>query len=141
MDHETDEGQRRRILFGVLMVVLVSVVSSYSADLTLGDPRTMTFKPVDFSPPDPDRVVLDNGMVVYLLEDHEFPLVTMNATMRTGSWLDPADKVGLAGMTGAVMRTGGVAVCRRNRSMPSWSSWPRMCSISCENQGPRLSMC
>jgi predicted Zn-dependent peptidase len=27
--------------------------------------------------------------------------------MRTGSWLDPADKIGLAAMTGAVMRTGG----------------------------------
>ncbi len=27
--------------------------------------------------------------------------------MRTGSWLDPADKVGLAALTGAVMRTGG----------------------------------
>ena len=65
------------------------------------------FKPVEFSPPDAERVVLDNGMVVYLLEDHELPLVTINATLRTGSWLDPADKVGLAGMTGAVMRTGG----------------------------------
>lgn len=100
-------GQRRRILFGVLMGGLISVVSSYSADLTLGDPRTMAFKPVEFSPPDPERVVLDNGMVLYLLEDHELPLVTITATMRTGSWLDPSDKIGLAAMTGAVMRTGG----------------------------------
>ncbi|MGC4096908.1 MAG: pitrilysin family protein [Nitrospira sp.] len=100
-------GQRRRILFGVLMGLLISVVSGYSADSTLGDPRTMTFKPVEFSPPDPARVVLDNGMVLYLLEDHELPLVTITATMRTGSWLDPTDKIGLAAMTGAVMRTGG----------------------------------
>ncbi len=48
-------------------------------------------------------------MVVYLLEDHELPLVTVNAMLKTGSWLDPADKVGLAGLTGAVMRTGGSA--------------------------------
>jgi zinc protease len=34
-------------------------------------------------------------------------LVSITATMRTGSWLDPTDKIGLAGMTGAVMRTGG----------------------------------
>ena len=67
----------------------------------------MTFKPVEFTPPEPDRVVLENGMVVYLLEDHELPLVSMTAIMRTGSWLDPADKVGLAALTGAVMRTGG----------------------------------
>ena len=67
----------------------------------------MTFKPVEFTPPEPDRVVLENGMVVYLLEDHELPLISMTATMRTGSWLDPAEKIGLASLTGSVMRTGG----------------------------------
>ncbi len=67
----------------------------------------MTFQPVEFSPPEPDRAVFENGMVVYLLEDHELPLVSVTVTMRTGSWLDPIDKIGLASMTGAVMRTGG----------------------------------
>ena len=78
-------------------------------DLATDNPRTMRFPTVEFNPPDAERLVLDNGMVVYLLEDHELPLVTINATLKTGSWLDPADKVGLAGMTGAVMRTGGSA--------------------------------
>ncbi len=93
-------------LVGMAML-LASVTTVYAGELSLGDPRTMTFKPVEFSPPEPDRVVLDNGMVLYLLEDHELPLVSITATMRTGSWLDPIDKIGLAGMTGAVMRTGG----------------------------------
>jgi len=94
---------------GVMILLLVWGSASYSADVDLevGDPRTMTFDPVEFSTPEPERVVLDNGLVVYLLEDHELPLVTITATMRTGSWLDPAEKVGLASMTGAVMRTGG----------------------------------
>lgn len=73
------------------------------------DPRTMKFDTVQFTPPEPERMVLDNGMVVYLLEDHELPLVTITATMQTGAWLDPSDKVGLAGLTGATMRTGGTA--------------------------------
>lgn len=94
-------------LLGVAALLLVSGMIAYSADLEADDPRSMTFEPVEFSPPEPERVVLDNGLVVYLLEDHELPLVTITATMRTGSWLDPADKVGLAAMTGAVMRTGG----------------------------------
>jgi len=94
-------------LLAVVVLLLVSGSVAYSADLQVEDPRTMTFEPVEFSPPEPERVVLDNGLVVYLLEDHELPLVTLTATMRTGSWLDPADKVGLAAMTGAVMRTGG----------------------------------
>lgn len=104
-------GQRnfRRVgrVLGMLTTLLAFVAVAYSADLPFGDPRTMTFKPVEFSPPEPERVVLDNGMVLYLLEDHELPLVTITATMRTGSWLDPTDKVGLAAMTGTVMRTGG----------------------------------
>ena len=96
------------VLAMVFMIVLQATVG-LAADLTSNDPRTMRFPTVEFNPPDAERVVLENGMVVYLLEDHELPLVTVNATLRTGSWLDPADKVGLAGMTGAVMRTGGSA--------------------------------
>ena len=96
------------VLAMVFMIVLQATVG-LAADPTSNDPRTMRFPTVEFNPPDAERVVLENGMVVYLLEDHELPLVTINATLRTGSWLDPADKVGLAGMTGAVMRTGGSA--------------------------------
>ncbi|MBM4133753.1 MAG: insulinase family protein [Nitrospira sp.] len=73
------------------------------------DPRTMQFEPVQFTPPEPERVVLENGLIVYLLEDHELPLVTITATIQTGAWLDPSDQVGLAGLTGATMRTGGTA--------------------------------
>ena len=71
------------------------------------DPRQMHFEPVEIHPPDPERIVLDNGMVVYLLEDHELPLITISATVKTGGWLDPLEKIGLASLTGAVMRSGG----------------------------------
>jgi zinc protease len=71
------------------------------------DPRQMKFPPVALNPPEPERIVLENGMVVYLLEDHELPLVTVSATIRTGGWMDPSDKIGLAALTGHTMRTGG----------------------------------
>ncbi|BAY14357.1 processing proteinase [Anabaenopsis circularis NIES-21] len=54
-----------------------------------------------------ERFVLQNGLVVYLVEDHELPLVSGSALVRTGSRWEPGEKVGLAGLTGAVMRTGG----------------------------------
>ena len=57
--------------------------------------------------PQPTRAVLDNGMVVLLLEDHELPAVQVSALIRTGSRLEPAGKVGLASLTGTVMRSGG----------------------------------
>lgn len=54
-----------------------------------------------------ERYMLDNGMVVYLMEDHELPLVGGTALVRTGDRTEPSQKVGLASLTGVVMRTGG----------------------------------
>lgn len=96
---------------GVTMVAVTVLLAwmavATAADLAFPDPRAMTFEPVQFTPPEPERVMLDNGLVVYLLEDHELPLITLTATIRTGGWLDPPDKIGLAALTGTVMRTGG----------------------------------
>ena len=97
---------------GVLAVGLLSQAACAQIGPSMApssDARTMTFVPVTFTPPEPERVVLENGIVVYLLEDHELPLVTINAIIRAGSWLDSQDTVGLAALTGAVMRTGGTA--------------------------------
>jgi len=57
--------------------------------------------------PEPTRYQLANGMIIYLLEDHTLPLIQGSVLVRTGSRYEPADKVGLASMTGQVMRTGG----------------------------------
>jgi zinc protease len=57
--------------------------------------------------PDVRRVTLANGMQLFLLEDHELPLIDVSVRIRTGSIYEPADKVGLASITGTVMRTGG----------------------------------
>jgi predicted Zn-dependent peptidase len=46
-------------------------------------------------------------MILYLAEDHQFPLVELSATIDAGSIYEPADKIGLASMTGTVMRSGG----------------------------------
>jgi len=97
---------RGRGVLAITILLLFATVAC-AGDVALGDPRTMKFNPVEFSPPEPTRSVLENGMVVYLLEDHELPLVSLSATMRTGGWLEPQDKIGLAGLTGSVMRTGG----------------------------------
>ena len=57
--------------------------------------------------PQYERYQLDNGITVYLIEDHELPLVGGTALFRTGDRFEPADKVGLASMTAEVMRNGG----------------------------------
>jgi predicted Zn-dependent peptidase len=72
------------------------------------DPKAMTFPPLEFKIPKTDRVVLSNDIVVHLLVDHELPMVWMSAYIGVGSVYDPSDKVGLAALTGAAMRNGGV---------------------------------
>jgi zinc protease len=57
--------------------------------------------------PDPVEVSLSNGMKILLLEDHELPLVSGAALIRTGNLFDPPNKRGLAGLTGEVLRSGG----------------------------------
>ena len=61
----------------------------------------------DIVTPTPTRVVLDNGIILYLVEDHRLPMINLSARFGVGSVNEPADKIGLAGITGAVMRTGG----------------------------------
>jgi predicted Zn-dependent peptidase len=45
--------------------------------------------------------------VVYIGEDHQIPWINASLMVRTGPFLEPKDKLGVAGMTGTVMRSGG----------------------------------
>ncbi len=54
-----------------------------------------------------ERVVLDNGMTVFLYEDHRFPLLNATAMIRCGSIFDPLEKNGLSSLVGTVIRSGG----------------------------------
>ena len=71
------------------------------------DPRTMTFPELKFEIPKSERVQLTNGMVVYLLQDHELPIVNLTAYLNAGGIYDPPGKAGLASLTGAALRSGG----------------------------------
>lgn len=98
---------RRLIL--ILTLALVAGVTSGCAGFGRvgGDPRAMTFPLIKFEVPKSERFELKNGMVVHLISDHELPLVSITAYVNTGSMYEPADQVGLAGIAGAVMRSGG----------------------------------
>ncbi|MFZ3189923.1 MAG: pitrilysin family protein [Candidatus Sulfotelmatobacter sp.] len=60
-----------------------------------------------FHPPQPKRIQLSNGMVIFLQEDHELPLINGLARIRGGSSEEPAAKIGLVDLFGEVWRTGG----------------------------------
>ena len=52
---------------------------------------------------------LPNGMKVRLLEDHDLPLITGIALVRTGGLLDPPERTGLAQLAGTTLRAGGTS--------------------------------
>ena len=60
-----------------------------------------------FHPQEPKRIELPNGMVVFLQEDHELPIIDGTARVRGGSRSEAANKVGLVDIYGEVWRTGG----------------------------------
>jgi predicted Zn-dependent peptidase len=101
----------RRLLISTLFILLLCIpLPVYSQDEEfLKHPREMTFPPFSFVPPKAARTVLSNGIVLYLLEDPELPLVHVSALIRTGSAYDPPDKSGLAQLTATLLRTGGTS--------------------------------
>jgi zinc protease len=60
-----------------------------------------------FKPAQPKRIELPNGMIIFLQEDHELPLIDGVARIRGGSRREPANKTGLVDIYGEVWRTGG----------------------------------
>jgi len=62
--------------------------------------------PNDFTLPDYERVVLENGTVLLLSEKHEVPLIGLRAEVRGGSVADPDGRTGVAEMLASVMQKG-----------------------------------
>jgi zinc protease len=60
-----------------------------------------------FKPQEPRRVELGNGLVVFLQENHELPLIEGTVRIRGGSREEPAEKTGMVAIYADVWRTGG----------------------------------
>jgi predicted Zn-dependent peptidase len=53
-----------------------------------------------------DRVALDNGAVLLLMERHDVPLIAFNADLRGGAMTDPADASGSASLLANLLEKG-----------------------------------
>lgn len=60
-----------------------------------------------FKAPVAERFELSNGMVIFLLEDHDLPLIDLSMTMRFGEIHEPAELTGIGDACVTVMRSGG----------------------------------
>ena len=62
-----------------------------------------------FHPQQPRRIVLENGAIIFLQEDHELPFINGFIEMRGGGRDVPASKTGMVSLYGDVWRTSGTA--------------------------------
>jgi zinc protease len=78
------------------------------ASAAIGSYKDLKYPPLPpIKIPEPTQFTLSNGMRVFLLEDHELPLVRGLGMVRTGNLFDPPDKHGLSQIMADVMRSGG----------------------------------
>ncbi|GBC96376.1 putative zinc protease [bacterium HR16] len=70
-------------------------------------PTGIEYPPLQYTLPKPERVALPNGVVVYLLEDHDLPLVDVEVRLRGGRLYEPAEKAGLSTVFVRAWRNGG----------------------------------
>jgi len=94
-------------MFLCVMTMMFTACSTVSPAGFKEELNRLQFDPIRFNPPVPERITLENGLVVYLLEDHELPVIHVSSVIRVGSIYEPPERAGLASITGTVMRTGG----------------------------------
>lgn len=96
------------LVMGILTTQLLWFSSSSAVARDAKHYTELTYSPLsEINIPDYERYQLDNGMVVYLLEDHQLPLISGQAIIKTGSRLETNEQVGLAELMGRVWRVGG----------------------------------
>tara|TARA_B100000315_G_scaffold8981_1_gene8842 strand:- start:16706 stop:18139 length:1434 start_codon:yes stop_codon:yes gene_type:complete len=96
-----------KLLQTVSIIFITIFFHANALSLERVHPNDLTYKPIKLNPVIPDKTVLKSGMLIYTLEDHELPLFTINAVIKTGAIYEPEEKTGLASMTGSVLRSGG----------------------------------
>jgi len=97
-----------RRMLRMLFALAVTCAFSTSAWPQAVDWQQISIPPLpQFHPQEPRRFQLPNGMIVFLQEDHELPLIGGFARLRGGSGTEPAAKAGLVDLYGEVWRTGG----------------------------------
>jgi zinc protease len=92
----------------VALTVLVAILAAFPAAGQVKRYTEIKTPPLPaFHVPEPVTFTLPDGLRVFLMEDHEIPVISVRTLIRTGAFYEPQGKVGLARLAGTVQRTGG----------------------------------
>jgi zinc protease len=106
---------KKRTFLALFATLLVTVCSGFAQKKAASEKPgqkpaweqipTPTLPP--FKPAEPTRLQLSNGLVIFMQEDHELPIIDLTMRIRGGSREEPAAKAGMLDVYGDVWRTGG----------------------------------
>jgi zinc protease len=100
----------RRAAARIVLCTSICVSSfTYAKQAIPPRPQKIDFPALDWEIPlgSPYRTTLDNGLRLYIAEDHSLPLIEITGYVRSGAILDPAGKEGLGTLATRLLRTGG----------------------------------
>jgi predicted Zn-dependent peptidase len=98
---------RARLVFGALLCATLAPAAAQQTGDTKAQIQALQFGPLRFNPPTPKRVVLSNGVPVYLLVDHTLPLLDVELISKVGVANLPDSLWGVGWQADNLMRTGG----------------------------------
>jgi zinc protease len=107
------EAKLYRTFLGLLAFSLAGLITLSAAPMPRAAAQATDWQQIkiptlpEFHPQEPKRIELPNGMVVFLQEDHELPLIDGVVRVRGGSTTEPAAKTGMMDLYAETWRTGG----------------------------------
>ena len=98
-----------KLFIGSLIALSLFNTNSLNAQtVTDLDINSIKFPPLhNVAVPEVKKVTLDNGMRLYLLEDHSLPLLDVSVRINIGSYLEPKNQIGLSDIVGDLLKEGG----------------------------------
>ncbi len=90
-------------------LILIACALACLTSASAVPPTGIEYPPLQYQMPRAERLTLPNGVVVYMLEDRDLPLVDVEIRLRGGRLYEPAEKAGLSTVFVRAWRTGGTA--------------------------------
>lgn len=94
----------------VVLALLLPVVTVAEDIGKPARPEMLTYPESHFQPPRPERIQLENGLILYLMPDSMIPMVRVRGLLHAGSLCETKEESGLAYLTASLLRLGGSTI-------------------------------
>ncbi len=99
--------RKKWLILAVAGVIFAAFSFSPAAIRAQKDPKALKFSDLEFKAQKPGMTAVKKGVTFYFKEDHEQPVLNASVIIKTGSLIEPVDKVGLASLAMRMLKAGG----------------------------------